>query len=302
LVKAIEIDKKIKMIDLNGLNHTSYFIQGEEKNIIIESGFPSETDLLIEGLNQLDLTPNDVDLFLATHIHLDHVGAAGFLASKNPNLIVLIHEIGAKHLINPDRLNASAKRAYGDRFDLIGNLKPIPSNQVHALKDTEIINLGGIDLKIFFTPGHAKHHLIVFEEKKRILFPGDALGTNYPGIPPFIVTPPPDYNMDLSINSIELIQNLKPTLLLYTHFGPFQPNNQKHYGHLKNMHIEWCGTIKRILKENPNTSRQKIIRAILKKTDLLNSITSKKRKIWEEIILNSLNLSIEGIIRYLRKC
>jgi len=289
------------MIDLNGVNHTSYLVQGEEKRMIVESGYPSETVLLYKGLKKLDLTINDIDYFIATHIHLDHVGAAGFLAEKNPKLKIFIHEIGVKHLINPKRLNLSAKRAYGPIFNSIGEMKPVPPDQVFPLKDHEIIDLGGNKLKIFFTPGHAKHHIVILIEKDNILFSGDALGAKYPGVHLFIVTPPPDYNMELAINSIELIKNLKPSLLLYTHFGPIYPENQNYYDDIILMHKNWCGTIQKMLKKNPNTSKPEILNELLNFTSILNSLNPKKRKFWEVGITNSFKLSIEGILRYLKK-
>ncbi|NVM00957.1 MAG: MBL fold metallo-hydrolase [Candidatus Helarchaeota archaeon] len=301
-MKIVDINKQIKMIDINGVDHTSFFIQGDEKNILIESGYPSETDLLFEGIEKLGLTISDIDYFIATHIHLDHVGAAGYLASKNRNLIVFIHEIGARHLINPERLNESAKRAYKERFSAIGSMVPAPAEQVHPLQDLEEIELGGNSIRVHFTPGHAKHHLIILEKNNNILFTGDAMGANYPGVPLYITVPPPDYNKEQALKSIDLIKELDPSLLIFTHFGRLNPSKRENvYNQIKNKHKFWCNSIKKILKGNSNISKKKILEIMLKKTSILDSLTEEIRKIYEQVTINSFNLNIEGVSRYLKK-
>lgn len=302
LVRIIDINKEIKMIDLNGINHASFFIKGNKKNILIESGYPSETNLLIEGLKKLGLKKSDINYFLSTHIHLDHVGSAGFLVKDNQELKIFIHELGAKHLINPDKLNTSARQAYKDEFFAIGPMEPISTDHVYPLKNHEIIQLGGNNLTVYFTPGHAKHHLVVLEEKNNILFAGDALGVMYPGVPHYIVTPPPDYDMNLAINSIDLIKSLNPSLLILTHFGPLNPTIDRNiYERIKYMHKDWSNTIQEILKTNPNTPNTEILKKMLKKSSILNLLKPEPKKIYEKIIINSFNLNIEGISRYLKK-
>ncbi len=301
-MKIIKINKDIKMIDINGVDHASFFIQGEKKNILIESGYPSETELLLNGIKQLGLTLFDIDYFMATHIHLDHAGASGYLASKNRNLKVFIHEIGARHLINPGRLNESAKRAYKNRFDSIGSMLPVSVEQVHPLQDLEEIDLGGNKLQVFFTPGHAKHHLIILEKNNKIIFTGDAMGAKYPGVPLYLTIPPPDYNKEQALNSIDLIKELDPSSLIFTHFGQLNHDMLKNvYDEIKNKHEFWCNSIRMILEENPNISKEKILEIMLKKTSILNSLSNETRKIYEQVTINSFNLNIEGVSRYLKK-
>ena len=56
------------------------------------------------------------------------------LVRRNPQLRVHVSAIGAPHLIDPSRLERSARRLYGDAFDALwGEIAPVPEENVDVL-------------------------------------------------------------------------------------------------------------------------------------------------------------------------
>jgi glyoxylase-like metal-dependent hydrolase (beta-lactamase superfamily II) len=149
-----------------------------------------------------------------THIHLDHAGAAGMLAQQNPSLRVHVSEIGAPHLVDPSRLERSARRLYGEDFDrLWGELAPVPEEAI------EIVGDRVLDLGAWPTRGHASHH-VSYLAGDGSCFAGDAAGVR---ISPsrFIapVSPPPDIDLEAWERSLDEIAARSPARLCLPHFG-----------------------------------------------------------------------------------
>src|SRR5215211_9540495 len=135
----------------------SYLIRSGEAVVLIESGPGSTLPGLEAGLANEGLSPRDVTHLLLTHIHLDHAGAAGWLARQGAG--VYVHPVGAPHMLNPEKLLASATRIYGDRMDsLWGEFLPVPESQLNVPKDGEEIAIGDLSFIPINTPGHAEHH------------------------------------------------------------------------------------------------------------------------------------------------
>jgi glyoxylase-like metal-dependent hydrolase (beta-lactamase superfamily II) len=155
---------------------------------------------------------------LLTHIHLDHAGAAGALVERWPDLEVWVHRNGARHIIDPSRLVASATRVYGDAMDrLWGRIVPVPEANVRVLDDE------GADqgLRWAWTPGHASHHIAFLHEASGLALCGDVAGVRIgegPILPP---TPPPDIDVPAWHRSIELVASWDPSALAITHYGTF---------------------------------------------------------------------------------
>jgi glyoxylase-like metal-dependent hydrolase (beta-lactamase superfamily II) len=156
----------------------------------------------------------DLRHLLLSHIHLDHAGAAGTLVREHPDLEVHVSEIGAPHLVDPERLERSARRLYGDEFDrLWGELVPVPEQNIHVV-DTDVLGL-----ECFPTPGHASHH-VCYLDKNRTLYAGDATGVRIQPsravLPP---TPPPEFDLDTWLTTLDEIERRKPDRLALIHFG-----------------------------------------------------------------------------------
>ncbi len=153
---------------------------------------------------------------LLTHIHFDHAGATGRLLQRWPDAEVWVHERGARHLIDPERLVASATRIYGDDFDrLWGEVVPIPPERVRVLSGGERID----GWQVTYTPGHASHHVSYLHETTGTAFTGDVAGVRVGGGPIFPPTPPPDIDLDRWRTSLDLVQAWSPATLALTHFG-----------------------------------------------------------------------------------
>ena len=197
----------------------AYLLRGE-KTALLETGPKSSLEHTIAGLEAAGV--DGLDWIIVSHIHLDHAGAAGTLATRFPDARVAVHEVGAPHLVDPTKLWSSASRIYGDRMEeLWGGIDPIASDRIHVIANEETIDLGGATLRAIETPGHAYHHHAFLLEDGGYVFTGDALGVRLPDVG--IVrpaTPPPEFHLEKAIASIERIRSLGASRLYPTHFGP----------------------------------------------------------------------------------
>ena len=156
---------------------------------------------------------------IPTHIHLDHAGGVGRLAEVFPKTRIVVNQQGVRHIVDPSRLIASTRMAFGDNFEsTYGPILPVPESRLKVVADGERLAVGSRELVIIYTPGHAPHHISIFDTKTRGLFCGEALGLIYsPGYPPLPAVAPPSFDMELYLNDMERLKALKPKLLFYSH-------------------------------------------------------------------------------------
>ncbi len=213
----------IHTIDLDFLGRTgtigSYLVPYSGGGILIETGPRSTAQNLIDGLKTYGLEIGDItDVFL-THIHLDHAGAAGWLAQQGCQIHV--HENGAPHLINPEKLLASAGRLYGDRMDYLwGEFIPVKEEKLTIMHDNEVMMVNELSIRALDVPGHASHHLVYMIGDA--CFSGDIGGIrlnsrHYLSLP----MPPPDLNIEQWRQSVKHIQKYAPRRIVPTHFGVY---------------------------------------------------------------------------------
>ncbi|MGH2734649.1 MAG: MBL fold metallo-hydrolase [Actinomycetota bacterium] len=199
---------------------TGAFLVRGEKTALVETGPKSTVEHVFAGLEEHEV--ERLDWIVLTHIHLDHAGAAGTIARRFPEARVAVHEVGAPHLVDPAKLWKSAGRIYGDDMErLWGGIDPIPQDRIEVLRDGDVVDLGGRTLQAFDTPGHAFHHHAFLDDATGTLFAGDALGVRLPDVG-FVrpATPPPEFNLELGLESIARIKELAPRSVCLTHFGP----------------------------------------------------------------------------------
>lgn len=212
-------------IDVQHLGRTEYvaveMLATNAGPVLLDTGPGSTLDTLTAGLAKLGIGVGDLNAILLSHIHFDHAGATGLLLAENPRLTVYVHEIGAVHLVDPSRLVASATRIYGDSMDrLWGKFLPVPAANVRALRGGERLEIGGRRFDVAHTPGHAAHHVSYFDPANGTAYVGDTGGIRVPSLPVRLpVTPPPDFNLEQWLDSIDAILAWKPTRLFSTHFG-----------------------------------------------------------------------------------
>lgn len=175
------------------------------------------------ALAELGLKERDLAYIIVTHVHLDHAGGAGWLVDRMPWARVYVHERGARHLVDPARLLASAEAVYGSMqavIDLHGEVLPVKQENVEGVSEHVLELGGGVSLRIFDAPGHAPHHVCILEEKSRYLFCGEAVGHYHPdsgGLSPAVA--PPSFSMEDSLETLDKIHRLAPQGLLFSQYG-----------------------------------------------------------------------------------
>jgi glyoxylase-like metal-dependent hydrolase (beta-lactamase superfamily II) len=192
----------------------SYVLDTEDGPALFDCGPASCRDALVAGLRTRGLELSDLRHLLLSHIHLDHAGAAGVLVREHPGLQVHVSEIGAPHLVDPSRLERSARRLYGDTFDdLWGELAPVPQENVHIAGERVV------GLECFPTPGHASHH-VCYLSGDGTLYAGDAAGVRIrPHMTVLPPTPPPEFDLDIWLQTLDEIERRAPERLALIHFG-----------------------------------------------------------------------------------
>ena len=229
-------------IDLHHQEHErtigSYLLETDDGLALFDCGPATTVAALKAGLAERGLELTDVRHLLLSHIHLDHAGAAGALVREHPSLQVHVCEIGAPHLVEPERLERSARRLYGDDFDrLWGELVPVPETNVHVVGDRVL----GLDC--FPTPGHASHH-VSYLDRDGTLYAGDAAGVRIqPGrfvLPP---TPPPELDVELWQQTLGEIERRAPDRLALVHFG-VADDPQRHLAELRLELYDWADFVR----------------------------------------------------------
>lgn len=222
----------VHTLDLNFLGLpgiiASYLIPHTHGVVLVECGPASTVQMLKENLHALGYTEGDVTHVLLTHIHLDHAGAAGWLARQGAHIYV--HPAGLPHLVNPDKLITSARRIYGDMMDTLwGEIISVPPERVSALQDGDVLDISGLVFRAIETPGHANHHhAYIYQD---VCFSGDIGGirlqnTSFSNIP----TPPPEFHLEHWRSSLDRLrvefEQENTRAIAPTHFGVFTDPDQ----------------------------------------------------------------------------
>jgi glyoxylase-like metal-dependent hydrolase (beta-lactamase superfamily II) len=210
-----------RMAGFQGIT-AGYLIRGS-RPCLVETGTAPSAPVVQQALASLGVGPGDLATVVVTHIHLDHAGGVGDVAAMYPAAEVVVHQKGARHLADPSRLMASARMVYGDALDvLFGTLAPVPADRIRSLDDVGTVDLGdGRRLDSHYSPGHARHHVGLIDSASGDLYVGDAAGVYIPetgDLRP--ATPPPDFDLDIALTSLRKFEALRPTRLLFSHYGP----------------------------------------------------------------------------------
>jgi len=201
---------------------TAGFLLTGPAPVLVETGSQSSLPVLLGALADIGIGPADLAGVALSHIHLDHAGGVGDVAAAFPRATIYVHPKGARHLVDPSRLVASAATVYGDALDtLYGRMTPVGSERVKALDDGDVINLGGgRGLTALHSPGHAKHHVGFHDSATGLLFVGDAVGVRLPGAGPLRpATPPADFDLDQALDSLNRFGARSPSAIALAHYG-----------------------------------------------------------------------------------
>ncbi|HWB72103.1 MAG TPA: MBL fold metallo-hydrolase [Egibacteraceae bacterium] len=224
-----QLDHGIHAIDTRtgGLSSvTAGYLIAAPRPTLIECGPALSIETVLDALRELGMDPGDLAHLVVSHVHLDHAGGAGNVAESFPSARVVVSERGARHLVDPERLNTSARRVYGELMDTVyGDCTRVPQDRVWGVADGDVLELGGgRSLELLYTPGHAKHHISALDSDSGALFVGDSVGVRMPGMTAVRpATPPPDFDLELAERTLQRYRQLQPAAVLLTHYGPLQP-------------------------------------------------------------------------------
>jgi glyoxylase-like metal-dependent hydrolase (beta-lactamase superfamily II) len=221
-----------------------YLIETEDGPALQDCGPSTCIPRLKEALRERGLELGDVRHLLLSHIHLDHAGAAGALVREHPDLRVHVSEVGAPHLVDPSRLERSARRLYGETFDsLWGELAPVPEENV------EVVGERVLGLDCFPSPGHAHHH-VCYLDGEGTLYAGDSAGVRIQParyvMPP---TPPPEVDLEAWEATLGEIEGRGPERLALIHFG-VASDVDRHLAELRRRLGEWAGRVREGVPED----------------------------------------------------
>jgi glyoxylase-like metal-dependent hydrolase (beta-lactamase superfamily II) len=205
---------------------TAGYLIDAPRPTLVECGPSLSIAHVLEALDSLGLEAGDLAHLVLSHIHLDHAGGAGDVAEAFPSAEIVVSEVGARHLVDPERLNASSRRVYGELYDTVyGDCTPIAADRVRGVADGEHLDLGGgRRLDLYYTPGHAKHHIAAMDSDTGSLFVGDSVGVKMPGMKVIRpATPPPDVDLVLMERTLERYRQLDPTTVYLAHYGAVDP-------------------------------------------------------------------------------
>jgi glyoxylase-like metal-dependent hydrolase (beta-lactamase superfamily II) len=222
---VVEIAPGVLQIDtrLGGWDRVTagYLVTGTEP-VLVETGSQTSVPALLDALAGMGVEPGELAGVAVTHIHLDHAGGVGDVAAAFPDATIYVHERGARHLVDPSKLVASAAMVYGDLLDtLYGRLTPTEAARVKVLDDGEELRVSANRvLTTVDSPGHAKHHLALHDSDSGLLFAGDAVGVRLPDMGILRPsTPPPDFDLDQAITSLRRFAARRPAGVALAHFG-----------------------------------------------------------------------------------
>jgi glyoxylase-like metal-dependent hydrolase (beta-lactamase superfamily II) len=288
--------------------------------VLIETGPGSTLPAILDGLAAHGIKPGDVRAILLTHIHLDHAGAAGWWAQQGTQIYV--HHRGGPHLIDPRRLLESATRIYGDRMDTLwGEILPAPAERITMLYDGDTVTAGGLTFTALDTPGHANHHHTYVLEteflrrnsvsKGRIAFTGDAAGVCLPLVNVVdLPAPPPEFHLETWLATLDRLESENFATIYPTHFGPL-PDVHGHLRALRTLMIDSVAFVAERLHGSagwqPAAPLDESVRSALLSDyvgwnrERAAALGLSQTAIDSYELANPLFMSVDGILRYLRK-
>ena len=205
----------------------SYLIVEAGRAAFIDTGTNHSVPRLLAALDAAGLARDAVDYVIATHVHLDHAGGAGLLMQHLPSATLVVHPHGAPHLIDPLRLMNGARAVYGieEVARSYGELVPVPAARVQRSEDGMTIRLAGRPLTFLDTPGHARHHHCIWDERSAGFFTGDTFGISYrefdtpAGAWLMPTTTPVQFEPEPMRRSVQRMLEYAPRWLYPTHYG-----------------------------------------------------------------------------------
>jgi glyoxylase-like metal-dependent hydrolase (beta-lactamase superfamily II) len=296
-----KIEEHIYLVDVEtaGIKNfvASYILQGKQI-AIVETGPTSSIPNLLSGLNELNVKLGDVAYVAVSHIHLDHGGGVGTLLKHLPKAKVVVHQRGAPHLVNPEKLWQQSKEVLGNIIEMYGEPEPVPAERIIAATDGMDFEIGNnIKLKVVETLGHASHHLSYYETLSEGIFPGDAAGIYLNEIGVVVPTTPSPFRLDIALRSLDKLISFKPKALYYSHFGKGSNGVERLQAYAKQLKL-WAKIAKQGIENKESV--ELISKRILKTDSTIQKAVEqlKNHPILSETVLNE---SVRGFVDFVEK-
>lgn len=281
---------------------TAGFLIAGPEPALVETGSQSSVTAVREALMRAGVGPRDLRWLVVTHIHLDHAGGVGDLAAAFPNATVVVHENGARHLVDPSRLIASAGRVYGPLLDgLYGRMEPVAEQRLIAAADGHRLDIGnGRYLTLIDSPGHASHHHAVLDSVTGTLMVGDAVGVRLPDVGVLRpATPPPDFDREKAVASLRRFRDLVPTKIVLTHFGAVEGGDAILH-EAEDMLYRWVEIAEATMAASEQAGISDVAAALAEAfgqpPDGMDAHAHEKFE-----VLNGIHSNAAGIVRYLQR-
>ena len=196
----------------------TYVVKGN-RSMVIDPGPTASVDGVVEGLGQLKIGASELEYVGSTHIHLDHTGGAWKLLERFPGAMLHVNPKGSQHMVNPNPLESAARQFFGDRVDDYEEVRGIPRDRIVESRDGEIMDVGGAEVQVIWTPGHSSHHQCYFLPEEKMVILGDAGGFYSAKSNLIMPTTPPPFNPIKAAESLDKLIALEPEIVCYSHFG-----------------------------------------------------------------------------------
>jgi len=272
----------------------AYLLPQEGGWSLVETGPSTCRESLLSGLARAGVAADEVRRVFVTHIHLDHAGGMGAVVDSFPRATFYAHELGVPHLVDPSRLVASARRAWGAASDTLwGPIAPVPTDRIVALRGGERFPLAGGELQVLATPGHAKHHLAFFDTALRGVFTGDGAGVRLEHsshLRPAV--PPPDMDLEQLFASLDVMRSTDPKVVLFSHFGP-SPDGAADLVRYRTIVEQWRDVALAAAREHADAE---FVTARLRAFDAAEAAAADPTD--RESIISGYELAAQGFLRY----
>ncbi len=296
-MSAVKVSENIYLIDTISLGFketvAAYLILGD-KYALVDMGYASSLENLLKGIREVGVSPSELDYLIPTHVHLDHVGSLGHLSRITIDAKILAHPRAVKHIVNPSKLMESVRSVFGVKADMFGELLPTEQDRVRGVDDYEKLSLGSLTLTLIHSPGHAPHQITVYVDEERALITGDAVSIDYPYFPAQIpTTPPPSYNHEEALRTLEKLKGLSPRIYLRPHFGA--KSQEDYLDQQINLLKWWRDLIGKALEKG--MGRDEVARHVAE------TIAEKSGRPVEQLpppVKVDIEVSVAGMIKYLQ--
>jgi glyoxylase-like metal-dependent hydrolase (beta-lactamase superfamily II) len=286
--------------------YTAGYLLDAAEPTLVETGPGTSVEPVTAALHHLGIDAAALAHVVVTHIHLDHAGGVGALSERFPRATIWVHERGTKHLVDPSRLVASATQAWGERemAEFFLPVQPVDPPRLRPLGDGDEIAMGDRTLSVLDTPGHASHHVALVDDRTGAIFTGDALGIHVPDLPVLRpATPPPDFDLERYVASIDRIRAASRSILLFAHFGPLPDVDATCDLAIRRVR-DWARVVEDGMREtdDPDELASRLEGAALDDIETGAEATLDLEMLEDRLrLLSSIRMNAQGLARYWRK-